>query len=78
MAEELPDGFIAAGNYGFQPLTTMIDHDGDHRIAMAFALMASRHDVKVTIPNPDVVNVSFPGFFVELEKIIGAHRIHFC
>jgi 3-phosphoshikimate 1-carboxyvinyltransferase len=74
-AEEMDDGFIINGNSNFKPREAVVDHGGDHRIAMAFSLMAAK--TAVTIPNPSVVNVSFPGYFSELEKIIGEDRIKF-
>ncbi|MBD5358606.1 MAG: hypothetical protein HDR88_16730 [Bacteroides sp.] len=40
----------------------------DHRIAMAFAVMA-RLNKKISIANPEVVNKSFPGFWDQLPVI---------
>jgi len=39
---------------------------GDHRIAMAFSVLASYGDLKIA--NPEVVSKSFPSFWEELEK----------
>ena len=43
---------------------------GDHRIAMAFASIASRASAAVTIMGTEAVNTSFPGF-VECLRSIG-------
>ena len=48
-----------------QPI--VIDPHNDHRIAMAFAPAALRHD-KIWIDNPQVVSKSYPSFWEELEK----------
>lgn len=40
----------------------------DHRMAMAFAPIATQHPITITIENPQVVRKSFPKFWEELEK----------
>jgi 3-phosphoshikimate 1-carboxyvinyltransferase len=40
----------------------------DHRIAMAFAILASL-DTNIYLDNPDVVSKSFPSFWEELRKL---------
>ena len=40
---------------------------GDHRIAMAFSVLASYGDLKIN--NPEVVSKSFPGFWEEVGKV---------
>jgi 3-phosphoshikimate 1-carboxyvinyltransferase len=72
-AQEFQDGFIVRGG-SLQTVEVKVDHSGDHRIAMAFAVMAACGS-RVTIPNHSVVNVSFPGYFHELEKIIGRGKL---
>jgi 3-phosphoshikimate 1-carboxyvinyltransferase len=47
-----------------------IDSCGDHRIAMAFASIASRASAALMISDTDPVNTSFPGF-VECVRSIG-------
>ncbi len=42
---------------------------GDHRIAMAAAIAGLKCDQGVSIPNAEVVDVSFPGFFSLLDDI---------
>lgn len=41
---------------------------GDHRIAMAFAMLALRTGV-ISIDNPSVVSKSYPGFWEELKRL---------
>jgi 3-phosphoshikimate 1-carboxyvinyltransferase len=46
-----------------------IDPMGDHRIAMAFAILGLRSKEGVRISNPGCVNKSYPEFFTELMRI---------
>jgi 3-phosphoshikimate 1-carboxyvinyltransferase len=66
-AHELPDGFDITGG---APLSggTVHAHD-DHRLAMAFAIAALGARAPVTIEGAEAVNVSYPGFFDELERL---------
>jgi 3-phosphoshikimate 1-carboxyvinyltransferase len=45
-----------------------IESFGDHRIAMAFAIAALRAEGDTLIHNSECVGISYPGFFVDLEK----------
>lgn len=54
--------------YGRQPISANIDTYGDHRMAMSFAVAATKLN-KLSIFNPKVVNKTFPGFWTELEKV---------
>ncbi|MEP2771771.1 MAG: 3-phosphoshikimate 1-carboxyvinyltransferase [Fulvivirga sp.] len=49
------------------PKHVTINTYDDHRMAMAFAPLATSMDVE--IENPDVVNKSFPNFWQEVEKL---------
>ena len=49
-------------------VTPVIDPDGDHRIAMAFALAGLRRPV-VRVRSPEVVAKSFPGFWDEIAGL---------
>ena len=44
-----------------------MDPAGDHRLAMAFALVGLGAQGPVKILDPDCVAVSYPGFFTTLE-----------
>lgn len=46
-----------------------VDSFGDHRIAMAFAVAALAAEGESTILNADAVDVSYPGFFQQLEAL---------
>lgn len=62
--------------YGGNPLPANIDSYGDHRIAMSFAVAATKLN-RVNIFNPEVVSKTFPGFWDELSKItkVSQHKI---
>lgn len=66
-ADELSDGFHIRGG---RRLTggTVNAHD-DHRLAMAFAIAALGAGAPVTIEGAEVVSVSYPTFFDDLEKL---------
>jgi 3-phosphoshikimate 1-carboxyvinyltransferase len=67
--EELPDGLIVTGG---KPLhATRVDSRGDHRIAMAAALLGLVAEGETVIEGAQSVDTSFPGF-VELLRSLGA------
>lgn len=64
--DEYQDGFRIES----RPLTGGIaDAVGDHRLAMAFAVAATRAAAPSTIAGAASVDVSYPGFFDELERL---------
>jgi 3-phosphoshikimate 1-carboxyvinyltransferase len=64
--EEYEDGFRLTS----RPLTGgTVDAAGDHRLAMAFAIAATRASAPTTILGASSVNVSYPGFFDALERL---------
>ena len=64
--EEFPDGFRLVS----RPLVgATVDAAGDHRLAMAFALAATRAASPTTIVGASSVSVSYPGFFDALERL---------
>jgi 3-phosphoshikimate 1-carboxyvinyltransferase len=66
VVEETPDGFHLTA----RPLRGgSVDAAGDHRLAMAFALAATRAAAPTTIAGASSVNVSYPGFFEALEQL---------
>ncbi len=73
--EEHNDGFTIVGNYKWRPSGGIVNHGGDHRIAMAFAVMALRASDTVTIPDANVVSISFPTFSVVLAQLAGRERV---
>lgn len=70
---EFPDGFRIEA----RPLHgATVDAAGDHRLAMAFAIAACGATTSTTITGAAAVDVSYPGFFQELERLTtpGADR----
>jgi 3-phosphoshikimate 1-carboxyvinyltransferase len=64
---EYPDGF----RIDARPLHggVTVDAVGDHRLAMAFAIAACGASAPTTIAGAGAVDVSYPGFFLELERL---------
>ena len=64
---EYPDGF----RIDARPLRggATVDAAGDHRLAMAFAIAACGAAAPTTIAGAGAVDVSYPGFFLELERL---------
>jgi 3-phosphoshikimate 1-carboxyvinyltransferase len=66
-AEELPDGFrVLPGPANFAGI---VDPQGDHRIAMAFGVLSVVTGNRIEITNPEVVAVSYPGFWEDLKRV---------
>jgi 3-phosphoshikimate 1-carboxyvinyltransferase len=51
-----------------------VDSAGDHRLAMAFAVAAVGASAPTTITGATAVDVSYPGFFEELERLTRGDR----
>jgi len=71
---ERPDGLeiegVWAGGSGSGPPVT-VDTHGDHRIAMALAIVGLRRP-GVSIAAPQVVGKSYPGFWDHLARLVGS------
>ena len=66
--DELPDGLVITGaGAPLRPGT--VDSDGDHRIAMAAAILALAADGTSTISGFDAVDTSYPGFLATLSSV---------
>ena len=66
--EERPDGMVI---HGGKPLHgAVIDSRLDHRIAMTFAIAGLCADGETEILGADCVNISYPGFYEDLKKLI--------
>jgi 3-phosphoshikimate 1-carboxyvinyltransferase len=64
--QEFDDGFTLEA----RPLTGgSVDAAGDHRLAMAFAIAATRAAAPTAIAGASSVDVSYPGFFDELARL---------
>ncbi|HXW04639.1 MAG TPA: 3-phosphoshikimate 1-carboxyvinyltransferase [Vicinamibacterales bacterium] len=67
--DEYEDGFdLTAGPLRGAP----VDAAGDHRLAMAFAIVATGAAGPTTIAGASAVDVSYPGFFDELRRLTSA------
>jgi 3-phosphoshikimate 1-carboxyvinyltransferase len=65
--EEYPDGFSVSAGDGLTGAD--VDAAGDHRLAMAFAVVALGAYGPSTIRGADAVAISYPGFFDVLEGL---------
>ncbi len=66
-AEELPDGLRVG--VGRRQFAGTIDPRGDHRIAMAFAILSAATGNRITVTDPQCVAVSYPGFWEDLRRV---------
>lgn len=66
-AEELADGLRVRGGSG--ALKGRVETHGDHRIAMAFGILAALPGNSISVDDPDCVSVSYPGFWRDLDKV---------
>jgi 3-phosphoshikimate 1-carboxyvinyltransferase len=66
---ERPDGMEIEGG---RLHAADVDAEGDHRIAMAFAVAGLLADGPVTIRGAESVAISFPGFFETLRTLRGS------
>lgn len=65
--EEREDGLEIEGSDA--PLEGRVQSFGDHRIAMAFGILGRLPGNRIQIEEPDVVEVSFPGFWELLDGL---------
>ncbi len=66
-AEELCDGLVVEGTAA--PLKGRVITHGDHRIAMAFAVLGALPGNEIEIDDTTCVGVSYPGFWDVLHKL---------
>jgi 3-phosphoshikimate 1-carboxyvinyltransferase len=66
-AEELPDGMRIRGSD--RPLEGRVHTHGDHRLAMAFGVLAAARGNSIAIDDRDCVAVSYPNFWSDLERV---------
>ena len=67
--ESTDDGMIIHGGKDLHG--GIIDSHKDHRIAMSFAIASLLADGRVTILDRDCVDISFPSFYTDLNKLAG-------
>ena len=70
-ADELPDGFVVRGAPGRALDGTVVTH-GDHRLAMAFAVLGARPGHRIVVDDPSCVDVSYPGFWADLTAVVAS------
>jgi 3-phosphoshikimate 1-carboxyvinyltransferase len=69
-ADELPDGFVVRGS---RPLLRgLVTTHGDHRLAMAFGILATLPGNEIAIDDRECVSVSYPGFWADLARVVAA------
>lgn len=68
-ADERPDGFTIDGSR--RPTGGQVDAAGDHRLVMAFALVALGAAGPTLITGADAVAVSYPDFAADLARLAG-------
>lgn len=68
--KEFPDGLRVESLAGGSLKGAEVDPRGDHRIAMALAVAGLRAADKTVVRNPECVDVSFPGFFDWLDRLV--------
>jgi len=66
---ERPDGFVIDGREPWHVQDTQFDSHGDHRIGMMMAIAAWRLQEPVTLANAGAVNISYPTFFEDLQRL---------
>ncbi|HKQ08446.1 MAG TPA: 3-phosphoshikimate 1-carboxyvinyltransferase [Blastocatellia bacterium] len=71
--DEFEDGFAVSGPQRLSG--ARIETDGDHRIAMAFAIAGLMAEGKTEISDADCAAVSFPEFYDILESLAGEGRV---
>ena len=69
--EELTDGMIIKGRSQWAINDDQLDSYGDHRIGMMDAIAALKADRPLQLAHADAVSVSYPGFFQDLERLLG-------
>jgi 3-phosphoshikimate 1-carboxyvinyltransferase len=65
-AEELEDGMVIRGSD--RPLRGRVETHGDHRLAMAFAVLGAARGNAIEIDDPGCVAVSYPEFWRDFRR----------
>ncbi len=75
-AEELPDGMIIKSGKRNRS-TKVVESFGDHRIAMAMAILALASDEPLMINDVACVATSYPAFWDDMRKLGGKVELHY-
>jgi 3-phosphoshikimate 1-carboxyvinyltransferase len=70
--EEFDDGLAVRGTEA--PLRGRVRTFQDHRIAMAFGVLGALPGNEIQVENPEVVEVSYPGFWTLLAELASGSR----
>jgi 3-phosphoshikimate 1-carboxyvinyltransferase len=65
--EELPDGMVVRGKKKLRGASC--DSHGDHRLAMMLGIAALIAEGETRIDNAEVVNISYPKFWLDLKRL---------
>jgi 3-phosphoshikimate 1-carboxyvinyltransferase len=65
--KELDDGFIIHGDPDFVPRRGLFNSEGDHRIAMAAAVLASMAEGESSLVGAEATRISYPSFWDDLS-----------
>jgi 3-phosphoshikimate 1-carboxyvinyltransferase len=68
VVEEHPDGMRVTGTRA--PLRGRVRTYGDHRLAMAFGVLAALPGSEIEIDDPACVEVSYPAFWRDLRRVV--------
>ena len=68
---EQPDGMTVTGPTQLKSPAAPLASDGDHRIAMSIAVLATFGDQPVTVENTACVDTSYPEFWSHLKQLGG-------
>ena len=61
------DGFVVRGTDA--PLQGLVEVHDDHRIAMAFGVLAATKNTEIHLDDLECVAVSYPGFWGDLDRV---------
>lgn len=67
VAHETPDGFVVEGSAS--PLRGTVRTHGDHRVAMAFGVLARIPGSEIRVDDASCVAVSYPRFWEDVERL---------
>lgn len=68
--EELPDGLIIDGPVKLKG--TIVDSNGDHRVAMSLAIAGLIAEGKTIVQNFECIDISYPQFYEDLVSLVRA------
>lgn len=68
---EKNDGMLIQGMKNWNIKDSKLDSYGDHRIGMMDAIAALKSKESLTLDNSDSINISYPTFFQDLNKLNG-------